>query len=85
MPKEKQRKNADPDTEGKRIVFDRETLHALILLARDRTSSLQELADEAFRDLLKKHNRPTDLRAQLKQSVKQIAANDERPPSGRKR
>ena len=27
--------------------------------------SWQELADEAFRDLLKKHGRPTDLRSRL--------------------
>jgi len=31
--------------------------------------SFQELADEAFRDLLKKHNRPTDLKSALKQSA----------------
>jgi hypothetical protein len=29
----------------------------------------QELADEAFGDLLKKHNRPTDLKAALRQSA----------------
>jgi len=29
----------------------------------------QELADEAFRDLLKKHNRPTDLKSALRQSA----------------
>jgi hypothetical protein len=36
----------------------------------------QELADEAFRDLLQKHGRPTDLRTQLKQSA--------RTPDGKK-
>lgn len=34
----------------------------------------QELADEAFRDLLKKHNRPTTLKAQLRESLKPGAA-----------
>jgi hypothetical protein len=29
----------------------------------------QELADEAFRDLLKKHQRPTDLKSALRQSA----------------
>ena len=29
----------------------------------------QELADEAFSDLLKKHGRPTDLKSALRQSV----------------
>ena len=56
-------------TRRKLIAFDEETWHALDLLARDSTSSLQELADEAFRDLLKKHGRPTDLRAALKASA----------------
>jgi hypothetical protein len=44
---------------GKRIQFDDETWHALDLLARDRMQDFQELADEAFRDLLQKHGRPT--------------------------
>jgi hypothetical protein len=33
----------------------------------------QELADEAFRDLLSKHNRPTDLKSALRQSAGQSA------------
>jgi hypothetical protein len=44
-------------------------LHALDLLARDRMQDFQELADEAFRDLLQKHGRPTDLRTALRQSA----------------
>jgi hypothetical protein len=46
---------------GKRIQIDDETWHALNLLAHDRMREFQELADEAFRDLLAKHGRPTDL------------------------
>jgi hypothetical protein len=38
----------------RRIQFDAETWFALDLLAKDRMSTVQELADEAFRDLLKK-------------------------------
>lgn len=59
---------------GKRVQFDDETLHALTLLGRDRMMDFQELADEAFRDLLKKHGRPSDLRTALKESAKQADA-----------
>ena len=54
---------------GKRVQFDDETLHALTVLARDRMQDFQELADEAFHDLLCKHGRPTDLKTALRQSV----------------
>lgn len=43
---------------GRRIRLDGETFTALDRLTSDRMSRLQELADEAFRDLLKKHRRP---------------------------
>ena len=61
---------------GKRVQFDEETWQALALLARDRMMDFQELADEAFRDLLHKHGRPTDLKSALRQSVGQAAAID---------
>jgi hypothetical protein len=54
---------------GKRIQFDDETLQALTLLAGDRGVDFQTLAEEAFRDLLRKHGRPTNLKAALRQSV----------------
>jgi hypothetical protein len=54
---------------GKRVQFDDETWNVLDLLARDRMQDFQELADEAFRDLLEKHGRPTDLKTALRQSV----------------
>jgi hypothetical protein len=54
----------------KLIEFDDETFHAVDMLARDSLKSWQELADEAFGDLLKKHGRPTDLRSALRQSAK---------------
>jgi hypothetical protein len=54
----------------KLIAFDDETFHAVDLLARDSLKSWQELADEAFRDLLQKHGRPTDLRSALRESAK---------------
>jgi hypothetical protein len=54
---------------GKRVQFDEETWNALDLLARDRMQDFQELADEAFSDLLRKHGRPTDLKTALRQSA----------------
>jgi hypothetical protein len=54
---------------GKRVRFDNETWAAVALLARDSMRDLQELADEAFRDLLAKHHRPVTLKEQLRKSV----------------
>lgn len=59
-----------PKVRRKLIAFDEETFEALDLLARDSMQTWQELADEAFRDLLAKHGRPTDLRTALKQSAR---------------
>jgi hypothetical protein len=68
----------------KLIEFDPQTLQAMELLSRDREKSLQALADEAFRDLLKKHGRPASLKEALRQSTRQIPAND-RTTSARKK
>ena len=54
---------------GKRVQFDDATWGALDLLARDRMATFQELADEAFADLLRKHDRPTDLKSALRKSA----------------
>ena len=54
---------------GKRVNIDDETWMVLDLLARDRMATFQELADEAFADLLKKHGRPVDLKAALRKSA----------------
>ena len=48
-------------------------------LARDRMMDFQELADEAFSDLLKKHNRPIDLKSALRQSARETATVHEFP------
>jgi len=53
----------------KLIAFDDETFDKLRQLARDRTATFQELADEAFADLLKKHGVPIDLKDALRKSV----------------
>jgi hypothetical protein len=72
--------NAKPERGRRKLVeFDEETWAALDVLARDRLASFQELADEAFRDLLRKHHRPVGLRAALKESVKTEAGRKRRP------
>ena len=53
----------------KLIAFDDETLSALTQLGRDRMATIQDLADEAFADLLKKHGVPIDLKDALRKSV----------------
>ena len=63
----------------RRIAFDQETWVALDRLAKDRMMTIQELAEEAFRDLLKKHRRPTTLKEMLQESARSMPANDHRP------
>jgi hypothetical protein len=58
----------------KLIEFDDDTFDKLKQLARDRMGTLQELADEAFADLLKKHGIPVDLRDALRKSAAGAAA-----------
>ena len=54
---------------GKRLQFHDETWQQLRLLASESMKSFQELADEAFNDLLRKHGRPVDLKAALRKSA----------------
>ncbi len=54
---------------GKRIQFDDETWSSLDMLSKDSMKSFQELADEAFRDLLKKHGVPGSLNEALRKSA----------------
>jgi hypothetical protein len=51
---------AKKPTEARRklIEFDAQTWHALNLLSRESKKTFQELAEEAFRDLLQKYTRP---------------------------
>jgi hypothetical protein len=53
----------------KLIAFDDETMTALTRLGRDRMATIQDLADEAFADLLKKHGVPIDLKDALRKSA----------------
>ena len=53
----------------KLIAFDDDTLDKLTQLARDRMGTFQELADEAFADLLRKHGIPVDFKDALRKSA----------------
>jgi hypothetical protein len=67
----------------KLIEFDAETWHTLHLLSQDSMKSVQELADEAFADLLKKHHRPVTLKQALRDSARRLPANEQRQPRKR--
>lgn len=58
----------------KLIAFDDDTFGKLKQLARDRMATFQELADEAFADLLKKHGIPVDLKDALRKSAARTKA-----------
>lgn len=62
----------------KLVEFDVETWHVLRVLSGDSMKSLQELAEEAFADLLKKHGRPATLKQALRESARRQPANDPR-------
>ncbi len=68
----------------KLIAFDDDTFDKLKQLARDRMATFQELADEAFADLLKKHGIPIDLRDALRKSVR-LAAGTPTKSGGKRR
>jgi hypothetical protein len=68
----------------KLIEFDPETWHALHQLGRDSLKSVQELAEEAFADLLKKHRRPVTLKQALRESLRRQPANDQASPRKKK-
>ena len=53
----------------KLIAFDDDTFDKLKQLGRDRMATVQELADEAFADLLRKHGIPVDLKDALRKSA----------------
>jgi non-homologous end joining protein Ku len=53
----------------KLIAFDDDTFDKLTQLGRDRMGTIQELADEAFADVLKKHGIPIDLKDALRKSA----------------
>ena len=58
----------------KLIAFDDDTFDKLKQLGRDRMATFQELADEAFADVLRKHGIPLDLKDALRKSVRSASA-----------
>jgi hypothetical protein len=58
---------------GKRVQFHDETWQELRLLALESMKTFQELADEAFNDLLKKHGHPANLKEALRRSAGESA------------
>lgn len=65
------------------IEFEDATYQALVQLGRDRMATLQELADEAFDDVLKKHGVPRDLKDALRKSAKAAKPAQAKPPRKR--
>jgi non-homologous end joining protein Ku len=67
----------------KLIDFDDDTFDKLKQLARDRMATIQELADEAFADVLRKHHIPIDLKDALRKSAAQtpVQKSDVKKPS----
>jgi hypothetical protein len=77
---------AKQSPQRKLIEFDAETWAALDLLRRDSFKTVQELADEAFADLLKKHHRPTDLKSALRESARELGIGErDKVPAKRRR
>jgi len=69
----------------KLIEFDDVSFAKLKQLARERTATFQELADEAFTDLMKKHGIPVDLRDALKRSAGEAASPGKVRGGGKRR
>jgi hypothetical protein len=65
----------------KLIEFAPEIWLALDLLAKDTGRDVQDLADEAFADLLGKYHRPASLKDALRESARRLPANDDVPPA----
>jgi hypothetical protein len=70
---------------GKRVQIDEDTWQQLNLLGHDQMKDFQDLADEAFRDLLKKYGRPVDLKDALRRSAGVSATVHQLQPRTRKK
>jgi uncharacterized protein with von Willebrand factor type A (vWA) domain len=68
----------------KLISFDDDTFAKLKQLARDRMATIQELADEAFADVLRKHGIPIDLKDALRKSASTAGTSAKSKPLQRK-
>ncbi len=79
----KTRPPARDDLVGKRIRIDHATWDAISLMAREQMKDLDEITEEAFRDLLKKNGRTADFREALKMSARQAAKNPASEKAGK--
>jgi hypothetical protein len=68
------------DVKRKLIEFAPEIWLAFDLLAKDTGRDVQDLAEEAFGDLLGKYHRPASLKEALRESARRLPANDDVPP-----
>jgi hypothetical protein len=68
---------------AKRVQFSDEAWEAVLAIGRQRGRTFQQIADEAFNDLLKKYGQPVGLMAALAQSVHR--PTELRPKKKRKR
>ena len=66
-------KQSEDDLVGKRLRFDRATWDAIDLMRREQMKDLQELTEEAFRDLLKKYGRTADTREAFRLSARKAS------------
>lgn len=77
--------SVDDDLVGKRIRIDRATWDAISLMAREQMKDLDEITEEAFRNLLKNYGRTADFREALRMSAKQAGSKTEgSKPSARR-
>jgi hypothetical protein len=65
---------------GKRVQFDDQAWEAVQAVMRDRGKSFQQLADEAFADVLRKHKQPVGIMASLRESVQPRARPKRKKP-----
>ena len=60
----------------KKVEIDPYLLGVLTVLAQDFGCSVESLADDAVRELLRKHNRPRTLEEAFRQSLRTLPMND---------
>lgn len=71
-------------TRRKQVTLDARLASALEALVRDEGVSFDRIADEAFKDFLKKKGRPVSLKEALRASARALPANDPAPTPGPK-